>query len=55
MGFDGLVPLMSALWFLFVSKDWKTIFAVSTILLLLTFILVWTMPESPKFLLAQGK
>ena len=54
MGTDGLVPLMAALWFLFVSKNWKTLFVVATILIYLTLILVWTMPESPKFLLAKG-
>lgn len=55
MGTDGLVPLMATLWFMVVSKDWKTLFVVATGLLYLTFILVYTMPESPKFLLAKGR
>lgn len=52
MGFDGLVPLMCAIWFMLVSKDWKTLFTFATILLFLTFLLVLSMPESPKFLLS---
>lgn len=55
MGNDGLVPMVAALWFMLVSKDWKTIFVFATIILYLTFIVVCTMPESPKFLLAQGR
>ena len=54
MGNDGLVPLLATLWFMAVSKDWKTLFVVATGLLYLTSILVYTMPESPKFLLAKG-
>ena len=55
MGMDGLVPMVATLWFMLVSKEWKTLFVVATILLYLTLILVFTMPESPKFLLAKGK
>jgi len=52
MGNDGLIPMLGALWFMLVSKDWKTLFVFGTILLYITFIIVCTMPESPKFLLA---
>ena len=55
MGNDGLVALIGALWFLFVSKDWKTLFATATALLYMSMIFVFTLPESPKFLLAKGK
>ena len=55
MGNDGLIPAIGALWFMVVSKDWKTIYSFATVLLYLTMIIVFTMPESPKFLLAMGK
>ena len=54
-GFEGLVPMLAALWFMLVSKDWKTIFVFATIFLYFTFIVLCTMPESPKFLLSQGR
>ena len=47
--------MMAALWFMLVSKDWKTIFVLATIALYFTCIVHCTMPESPKFLLSQGK
>lgn len=55
IGFDGLVPLVGALWFMYVSKDWKTLFAFATGLVCLTFVVVLAMPESPKHLVARGK
>ena len=55
MGNDGLVAMIGALWFLFVSKDWKTLFATATALLYISLIFVFTLPESPKYLLAKGK
>ena len=47
--------MLAALWFMLVSKDWKTIFVFATIILYFTFIVLCTMPESPKFLLSQGR
>lgn len=55
MGNDGLVMAMCALWFMLISKQWKTLFATATVLMYATHFLVWTMPESPKFLLTKGR
>lgn len=56
LGCDGLGITIAALWFMFVSKDWKTFFLMTTILCYLSFIFVFcTMSESPKFLVSRGK
>lgn len=55
LGIDGFAMGFCALWFMVISKNWKSIFTFATILVYITFVLVWTMPESPKFLVTQGR
>ena len=55
MGNDGLILAISSLWFMYISKQWKTLFATATVLEYITHIILWTMPESPKFLLAKAR
>ena len=55
MGNDGLVMVLATLWFMFISKDWKTIFLAATLVSYLCFIIMCTMPESPKFLVSSGE
>ena len=55
MGNDGLVLVLATLWFMFISKDWKTIFLAATLVSYLCFIIMCTMPESPKFLVSSGE
>ena len=55
LGIDGFMMGVSALWFMLISNNWKTIFTFATILVYLSFVLVWSMPESPKFLVTQGR
>ena len=54
-GNDGLVMAMCAIWFMLISKEWKTLYATANVLMYATHLLVWTMPESPKFLLTKGR
>lgn len=56
MGVDGLGIAFSAIWFLYVSQDWKSFFLVSTVFCYLTFLLITcTMSESPKYLVSRGR
>ena len=55
MGNDGLVMVIATLWFMFISKHWKTLFLTATIISYICFIIMCTMPESPKFLVGSGK
>ena len=55
MGNDGLVMVIATLWFMFISKHWKTLFLTATIISYLCFIIMCTMPESPKFLVGSGQ
>ena len=55
MGNDGLVMVLATLWFMFLSKDWKTIFLAATVVAYLCLIIMCTMPESPKFLVGKGR
>ena len=55
LGIDGFMMGVSALWFMLISNNWKTIFTFATILVYVSFALVCSMPESPKFLVTQGR
>lgn len=55
MGFDGLVLVVAALWFLYVSQNWKSLWLMATILQYGVILLICTFPESPKFLVSVGK
>ena len=55
MGNDSLVMFLTSLWFLLVSKNWKTLYATATVLMYCVHIFVWRMPESPKFLLTKAR
>ena len=55
MGNDGLVMAIAALWFMLISKNWKVLFSIATLLIYVTFGIVLTMPESPKYLISKGR
>ena len=55
MGNDTMVLTIAALWFMFVSRDWKTIYATSIVIMILAYIIAWTIPESPRFLVAKAR
>ena len=53
MGNDQLIMTLASLWFMFLSRDWKTFYITSTVIMAFSYIIVlWTVPESPKFLVA---
>ena len=55
LGMDGLMMGITALFFMLISKDWRVLLALATVWILVTLLLVLRAPESPKFLLAQGR
>ena len=56
LGLDSLGIVISSLWFLYISKDWKTFCLMTTILCYLAFAFICiTMTESPKFLVSRGE
>ena len=56
LGIDGLGILVASLWFLFISKDWKTLMIFSSAACYFGLVFIWcTMTESPKFLVARGR
>lgn len=55
LGNDGLMMAIAALWFMLISKNWKAIFTLATVMVFVAFILVYRLPESPKFLISKGR
>ena len=56
LGFDGLGIAVAAFWFLYISKDWKTLISLSTVFCYVTALFVCcALPESPKFLVSRGR
>ena len=55
MGNDGFVMIISALWFMSISKNWRTLFTLATCMVVVVFIIQIFMPESPKFLVSKGR
>ena len=56
LGIDGLGIAVASLWFLYISKDWKTFFLMTTIVCYIATAFIYiTMTESPKFLVSRGR
>ena len=48
--------VLTSIWFMYISKDWKSFFLMTTLSCYLTFIFIClTITESPKFLVSRGR
>lgn len=52
---DGLTLLFAALYFLYVTKDWKYWYYGVSVLQIIVIIGLFWLPESPDFLFAKGR
>ena len=56
LGLDSLGMVLTSIWFMYISKDWKSFFLMTTLSCYLTFIFIClTITESPKFLVSRGR
>ena len=56
LGCDGLGIAIGAIWFMLISKDWRSFMAFATVLCYVGVLYTWClMPESPKFLVSRGR
>ena len=56
LGSDGLGIFIASLWFLYISKDWKTFMLFSAVVCYATFAFIYFFfAESPKFLISRGR
>ena len=56
LGTDGLGILIASLWFLYLSKDWKTYMTMSTLFCYVSFAYIYCcLTETPKFLISRGR
>ena len=54
LGLDGLVLTWCSLFFMFISKNWKTLYVFPLISTYGAVLMVFMLPESPKHLVNQG-
>lgn len=55
LGIDGLVLTWTSLYFWLLDNSWSRFFSISVLATIVAFILVLSLPESPKFLVTKRK
>ena len=55
LGFDNLMLMISAFFFMSISKEWKALFGIGTGMSYVAIALLHNMPESPKFLVNKNR
>ena len=55
LGLDNLILMFSSLFFMYISKEWKALFGLGTIMSYIALVVTYHMPESPKFLVNKNK
>jgi hypothetical protein len=55
LGLDNLALFLAPVVFMTISRDWTTIWLVGTLLAYMAIVVIYYMPESPKFLLSMGR
>ena len=55
LGLDNLVLMFASLFFMYISKEWKALFGIGTMMAWAALALVYNMPESPKYLVNKNR